>query len=130
MATLLPAAEFSSGTEYPDARRLLEAGVNVALATDCNPGSSFVTSMPFCIALAVREMHMTPAEALHAATKGGADALRRGDVGFLGVGGAADIVVLDAPSHLHIAYRPAAPLIAAVWRAGERVFEKPGVSFG
>ncbi len=124
VATLLPAAEFSTGSEYPDARRLLRAGVEVALATDCNPGSSFVTSIPLCIALAVREMHMSPAAALHAATKGGARALRRDDVGFLGNGAKADLVVLDAPSHVHLAYRPGTPLVAEVWRAGERVFAK------
>lgn len=129
VATLLPAAEFSTGSEYPDARRLMRAGVTVALATDCNPGSSFVTSMPLCIALAVREMHMSPAEALHAATIGGARALRRGDVGHLGVGAAADLVVLDAPSHAHLAYRPGSPVVAGVWRSGQRVFAKPGAAF-
>ncbi len=124
VATLLPAAEFSAGSRYPDARRLLEAGVTVALATDCNPGTSFVTSMALCIALAVREMHLTPAGALHAATKGGAQALLRTDVGHLAPDAAADIVVLDAPSHAHIAYRPGAPIVAAVWKSGEQVFGK------
>jgi imidazolonepropionase len=120
VATLLPAAEFSTRSPYPDARRLLDAGVTVALATDCNPGSSYVTSMPLCIALAVREMRMTPAEALHAATIGGARALGRDDIGLLAPGAWADLAVLDAPSHVHLAYRPAAPLVASVWGRGER----------
>ena len=86
VATLLPGAEFSTRSPYPDARRLLDAGVSVALATDCNPGSSFITSMPLMIALAVREMHLTPAEALWSATAGGAAALRRDDIGRLSLG--------------------------------------------
>jgi len=118
VATLLPGAEFSTRSPYPDARRLLDAGVTVALATDCNPGSSYTTSMPFCIALAVRDMRMTPAEAVWAATAGGARALRRDDVGVLRVGARADLVVLDAPSHLHLAYRPGVPLISTVLHDG------------
>ena len=86
VATLLPGVEFSTRSPYPDAPRLLEAGVTVALATDCNPGTSYTSSMPFVVALAVREMRMTPAQALWAATAGGARALRRGDVGHLGPG--------------------------------------------
>src|SRR6478735_1858860 len=120
VATLLPGAEFSTRAAWPDARRLLDAGVTVALSTDCNPGSSFTTSMPFCIALAVREMGMTPDEALWAATAGGAAALRREDVGRLAPGARADLVLLDAPSHVHLAYRPGVPLVAGVWRAGEQ----------
>ena len=111
MATLLPGAEFSTRSPYPDARRLLDAGVQVALATDCNPGSSYTTSMPFCIALAVREMRMTPAEALWAATAGGARALRRPDVGRLAPGARADLAILAAPSYVHLAYRPGVPLV-------------------
>ncbi|GII81670.1 imidazolonepropionase [Sphaerisporangium rufum] len=118
VATLLPGAEFSTRSPYPDARRLLDAGATVALAADCNPGSSYTTSMPFCIALAVREMRMTPDEAVWAATMGGARALRRTDVGRLSPGARADVVLLDAPSHVHLAYRPGVPLVAAVWRAG------------
>jgi imidazolonepropionase len=118
VATLLPGAEFSTRSPYPDARRLLDAGVRVALATDCNPGSSYTTSMPFCIALAVREMRMTPAEAVHAATAGGAFALRRNDIGRLRVGMKADLMVLDAPSFLHLAYRPGVPLIRTVLHNG------------
>lgn len=120
-ATLLPGAEFSTRSPYPDARRLIDAGATVALATDCNPGSSFTTSMPFCIAVAVREMHMTPAEALTAATRGGATALRRTDVGCIEVGALADLVVLDAPDPIHLAYRPGVDLIHQVWRCGALV---------
>jgi imidazolonepropionase len=114
VATLLPGVEFSTRSPYPDARRLLDAGVTVALATDCNPGSCFTSSMAFCIALAVREMRMTPAEALWAATAGGAAALRRADVGHLAPGARADLAVLDAPSYRHLAYRPGVPLVRAL----------------
>ena len=121
VATLLPGAEFSTRAAWPDARRLLDAGATVALSTDCNPGSSFTSSLPFCIALAVRDMGMTPDEALWSATAGGAAALRRDDIGRLAPGARADLVVLDAPSHVHLAYRPGVPLVHEVWRAGERV---------
>ncbi len=120
VATLLPGAEFSTRAPYPDARRLIDAGAVVALSTDCNPGSSFTSSMAFCVAVAVREMGMTPDEAVHAATAGGARALRRGDVGVIAPGARADLLLLDAPSHVHLAYRPGVPLTAAVWRAGVR----------
>ena len=118
VATLLPGAEFSTRAPYPDGRRLIDAGVTVALAADCNPGSSYTTNIPFCIAVAVREMRMTPDEAVRAATLGGARALRRPDVGHLGIGARADAVLLDAPSHVHLSYRPGVPLVAQVWRAG------------
>jgi imidazolonepropionase len=121
VATLLPCAEFSTRAPYPDARRLLDAGVTVALASDCNPGSSFTTSMPFVVALAVRETGMTPAEAVRAATAGGAAALRRTDVGVLRPGARADLALLDAPSHVHLAYRPGVPLVAGVVRDGRPV---------
>jgi imidazolonepropionase len=121
VATLLPGAEFSTRHPYPDARGLLAAGATVALATDCNPGSSFTSSMAFCIALAVREMKMTTEEAIWSATAGGARALRRTDVGHLSVGARADLILLDAPSHAYLAYRPGVPLIAAVWQSGHRV---------
>jgi imidazolonepropionase len=111
IATLLPGVEFSTRSPYPDARRLLDAGVVVALASDCNPGSSYTSSMPLCVALAVREMRMTPAEALWAATRGGARALRRDDVGHLAPGARGHYVVLDAPSYVHLAYRPGVPLV-------------------
>ncbi|WHM38397.1 imidazolonepropionase [Streptomyces sp. BPTC-684] len=118
VATLLPGAEFSTRAQWPDARRLLDAGVTVALSTDCNPGSSFTSSMPFCVALAVRDMKMTPDEAVWAATAGGAAALRRTDVGRIAPGARADLALLDAPSHVHLAYRPGVPLISDVWRQG------------
>lgn len=118
VATLLPGVEFSTRQPYPDARRLLDTGVTVALGTDCNPGSCFTSSMPFCVALAVREMRMTPAEALWSATAGGARALRRDDIGRLSPGARADLAVLDAPSYVHLAYRPGVPQMAAVWRGG------------
>lgn len=110
VAALLPGVEFSTRSPYPDARALLQAGATVALATDCNPGTCYSSSMPFVIALAVRELRMTPAEALWAATAGGARALRRADVGVLRVGARADIAVLDAPSYQHLAYRPGVPI--------------------
>ncbi|MFG3440303.1 imidazolonepropionase [Nonomuraea sp. NPDC047897] len=118
VATLLPGAEFSTRSPYPDARRLLDAGATVALAADCNPGSSYTTNIPFCIALAVRDMNMTPAEAVWAATMGGARALRRTDVGHLAPGARADLVLLDAPSPVHLSYRPGVPLVAQVWKNG------------
>jgi imidazolonepropionase len=121
VATLLPLVEFSTRSAYPPARTLLDAGASVALATDCNPGSGYSTAMPLAIALAVREMRMTPAEAVRAATLGGATALRRDDIGWLGPGARADFVVLDAPSYIHLAYRPGVPLIHQVWRDGVRV---------
>jgi imidazolonepropionase len=110
-ATLLPGAEFSTRANYPDARKLWDAGVTVALATDCNPGSSYTTSMPFCIAIAVRDMKFTVEQAIWSATMGGASALRRGDVGALKVGMRADLIDLNAPSALHLAYRPGVNLI-------------------
>jgi imidazolonepropionase len=118
VATLLPGAEFGTRQPYPDARRLIDAGATVALATDCNPGSSYTSSMPFCIALAVRDMHMTTAEAVWSATAGGAHALRRTDIGHLAPGARADLIILDAPSHAHLAYRPGVPLIHAVYQSG------------
>ena len=114
VATLLPAADFSTRQPYPDARRLVDAGAAVALASNCNPGSSYTTSMLFCIALAVRDLHLTADEALWAATAGGAAALRRPDLGRLSPGSVGAAVILDAPSHHHIAYRPGMPLVAQV----------------
>ncbi|MFB7058303.1 imidazolonepropionase [Streptomyces vinaceus] len=120
VATLLPGAEFSTRAQWPDARRLIDAGATVALSTDCNPGSSYTSSMPFCIALAVRDMGMTPDEALWAATAGGARALRRTDIGRITPGARADLALLEAPSHVHLAYRPGVPLVSAVWQKGVR----------
>ena len=125
VAVLVPGAEFSTASPYAPARRLLDAGVTVALATDCNPGTSFTTSLPFVVALACRELRMTPQEALRAVTVGGAAALRRDDVGHLRPGGRADLVVLDAPSEVHLAYRPGVPLVHAVVRAGRVVHRGP-----
>ena len=119
VATLLPGVEFSTRNPYPDARRLLDAGATVALASDCNPGSCFTSSMPLAVALAVREMRMTTQEAVWAATAGGARALRRDDVGHLRPGARADLILLDAPSHVYLAYRPGVPLVSAVWRDGD-----------
>jgi imidazolonepropionase-like amidohydrolase len=98
----------------------IASGVTVALAADCNPGSAYSTSMPLAIALAVREMHMTPREAVHAATAGGAAALRRDDIGRIAVGQRADLIALEAPSYIHLAYRPGVPLIAQVWQSSVR----------
>jgi imidazolonepropionase len=120
VATLLPGAEFSTRSPYPSARRLLDAGATVALATDCNPGSSYVTSMAFVLALAVREMFMSVDEALWSSTKGGALALRRDDVGHLGLGARCDFVVLDAPRAAHLAYRPGGSIVASTHRARSR----------
>ncbi|WP_405424868.1 imidazolonepropionase [Streptomyces erythrochromogenes] len=122
VATLLPGAEFSTRAQWPDARRLIDAGATVALSTDCNPGSSYTSSMPFCIALAVRDMRMTPDEALWSATAGGARALRRTDIGVVTPGARADLALLDAPSHVHLAYRPGVPLVSAVWQKGVRAY--------
>ncbi|WP_330181156.1 imidazolonepropionase [Nocardia sp. NBC_01503] len=126
VATLLPGADFCTRNAYPDARALLDAGVTVALGADCNPGTCYTTSLPFCIALAVREMRMTPAEAVWSATLGGAKALRRDDIGWLGIGARADAIALDAPSYLHLAYRPGVALVREVWKDG--VLVTPGVA--
>jgi imidazolonepropionase len=130
VATLLPGADFCTRNDYPDARALLDAGVTVALGADCNPGTSYTTSLPFCIAIAVRDMHMTPDEAVWAATAGGAAALRRTDVGSLRIGARADAVVLDAPSHLHLAYRPGVPLVGEVFKDGLRCTREPNLVAG
>jgi imidazolonepropionase len=121
VATFLPATDFSTRQPYPDARRVIDAGASVAIATNCNPGSSYTTSMSFCMALAVRDMHMTPEEALLAATSGGARALHREDVGRLAPGTRADALILDAPSYTHLVYRPGVPLVGAVVMAGQVV---------
>jgi imidazolonepropionase len=130
VATFLPATDFSTRQPYPDARRALDAGVSAALATNCNPGSSYTTSMAFCLALAVRDMRMTAEEALAAATLGGARALRRSDVGRLAPGARADAVVLDAPSYSHLVYRPGVPLVAATLVGGEPAWIDPDSGLG
>ncbi len=122
VATFLPATDFATRQPYPDARRVIDAGVNVAIATNTNPGSSYTTSMSFCIALAVRDLGMTVGEAVFAATAGGARALGRDDIGRLAPGCQADAVVLDAPSPAHLAYRPGVPLVARTLVAGRTAF--------
>ena len=124
VATLVPGAEFSTRATYPNAARLFDAGVNVAIATDCNPGSSYTTSMPFCISLAIREMGFSPEQALWSATMGGAKALRRTDVGALVVGQSADLVVLNAPSYLHLGYRPGVDLVSEVFKSGKSIYQE------
>jgi imidazolonepropionase len=118
VATVLPGADFSTRSRYADARRMIDAGVVVAIATDCNPGTSYTTSMPFCVAVAVREMRLTPAEALWSATAGGARALRRDDIGVLAAGMHADFAVIGAASYVHLAYRPGVALVSATWKSG------------
>src|SRR5699024_8696626 len=103
------------------ARALLDGGAHLAIASNCNPGTSYTSSMSFCVTTAVLQQQLSIAEALRAATRGGALALRRGDVGPLGLGARADLHVLDAPAAIHRAYRPGMPLTHAVWRAGRRV---------
>lgn len=121
VATLLPGAEFSTQSPYPDVRPLLEASIVVALASDCNPGSSYTTSMAFIIALAVREMRFSPEQAVWSATMGGAKALRRTDIGYLSEGASADFQILNAPSYIHLAYRPGVNLVEQVWRNGHQL---------
>lgn len=121
VATVLPGADFSTRNRYPNARGMIDAGATVALAADCNPGTSYTTSIPFCIALAVRDMYLSPDEALWAATAGGAAALRRNDIGVVRVGARADLTVLDAPSYLHLAYRPGVQLVSSVYKDGVRL---------
>ena len=121
VATLLPGAEFSTRSVYPDVRPLLEASITVALASDCNPGSSYTTNMPFIIAVAVRDMHFSPEQALWSATLGGAKALLREDVGHLSEGASADFSILKSDSYIHLAYRPGVNLIEQVWRNGLQI---------
>jgi imidazolonepropionase len=123
VATLLPGAEFSTRATYPDAKKLFDAGVTVALATDCNPGSSYTTSISFCMAVAIRDMGFSPEQALWSATLGGAKALRRNDVGSLSVGMSADLVILSAPSFRHLGYRPGVDQISQVIKAGKTIYK-------
>jgi imidazolonepropionase len=129
VAGLVPSADFSTrAPRYPRGRDLIDAGAAVALSPDCNPGSSFTTNMPFCIALAVREMHMTVDESLFASTMGGAIALRRDDVGHLSIGARANFALLNAPSYIHLAYRPGVPLISTTWKDGNVIFTKGDIA--
>ncbi|MDH3462495.1 MAG: imidazolonepropionase [Acidimicrobiia bacterium] len=114
VATFLPATDFSTRQPYPDARKVIDAGARVAIASNCNPGSSYTTSLPFCIAIAVRDMGMTIEEAIAAVTVGGAAALRRPDLGRLTPGSVGHAVVLDAPSYHHLAYRPGVQVVERV----------------
>jgi len=124
VATLLPACDLSTRQPFPPARRLLDAGAHIALASNCNPGTSYSTSMPFCVATAVLQMGLTVREAVWAATRGAARAVGREHgpdaVGSLRVGGRADLQVLDAPAVAHLAYRPGVPLCLATWTEGVR----------
>ena len=121
VATLLPGAEFSTHLQSHLGRKFLDAGATVAIASDCNPGSSYTTSMPFCIATAVSLLGFTVEEAVLAATFGGAQALRRDDIGQLRVGMKADLVLLDAPSYIHLAYRPGVNLVHSTYKSGRAV---------
>jgi len=121
VATLLPGAEFSTHAQAGLGRRFLDAGATVAIASDCNPGSSYTTSMPFCIASAVSLLGFTVEEAVRAATLGGAKALRRTDIGRLSVGKRADLVLLQTPSYIHLAYRPGVNLIHSTYKSGRAV---------
>ncbi|WP_025777539.1 imidazolonepropionase [Brevibacterium sp. VCM10] len=123
VVTLLPSIEFSTRQPYPDARRYVDAGVSLAVASDCNPGSGFSNSMPFVIAIGVRDLHFTVEQAVWAATAGGANALQRTDVGHLGVGARADLAILDAPSYRHLAYRPGVQLVERVYSGGELIVD-------
>jgi imidazolonepropionase len=120
-AVLLPAVSFSMRMPPPDGRRFRDAGLTVALATDCNPGTSYVTSMPFVVALAVASSGLTPAEAVWCATAGGAAALGLDDRGVVAPGALGDLVVLDAPSFVHLAYRPDGDLVRSVVKRGRVV---------
>ena len=121
VATLLPSAEFSTHLENGLGRKFLDAGATVAIATDCNPGSSYTTSMPFCIAAAVSLLGFTVEEAVHAATLGGAKALRRNDIGRIDVGMKADLVLLNTPSYIHLAYRPGVNIVHSTYKSGRAV---------
>ena len=121
VATVLPACDLSTRAPLAPARELLDAGAVLAIASNCNPGTSYTSAMSFCVATAVLQMRLSLAEAVRAATRGGALALRRGDVGHLAVGARADLHVLDAPAAIHLAYRPGMPLTHQVRRRGQRI---------
>ncbi|MEV8339099.1 amidohydrolase family protein [Leucobacter sp. NPDC077196] len=134
VATVLPACDLSTRMPLAPARALLDAGAVLAIASNANPGTSYTSSMAFCVATAVLQMKLTVQEAVRAATLGGAVALgmeaggwrdpqgvEQGAVGLIVPGARADLQLLDAPSVTHLAYRPGMPLVQGVWRAGERV---------
>jgi len=125
VATFLPLTDFSTRQPYPDARRAIDAGVSVALATNTNPGSSYSSAMSLVLAFAVRDMGMTFEEALAAATIGGARALRRTDVGHLAPGARADAILLDAPTPSHLVYRVGMQLVAATVSGAVVVYRNP-----
>lgn len=120
VATVLPACDLSTRLPLAPARRLLDAGAELAIASNCNPGTSYTSSMGFCVATAVLQMGLTIQEAVRAATLGGAIALGMTDVGVVRVGARADLQLLEAPSVTHLAYRPGMPLTSTVWRGGVR----------
>ncbi len=121
VAVLLPATSFCLRSGYAPARMLADAGVTLALATDCNPGTSNTTSMPFVIGLACSAYGLTPDEAVRAATEGGAKALGRGDIGVLRPGARGDLVVLGTDRWADLAYRPGMPMIHTAVKNGEVV---------
>ncbi len=121
VAVLLPATSFCLRSGYAPARMLHDVGVTLALASDCNPGTSNTTSMPFVIALACSAYGLTVDEAVLAATLGGALALGRRDIGHLRPGARADLVVLDTDRWADLAYRPGMPMIHVVVKDGRVV---------
>lgn len=138
VATVLPACDLSTRMPLAPARRLRDAGATIAIASNCNPGTSYTSSMGFCVATAVLQMGLSVREAVEAATLGGAIALgmhedgwkdprgvRQPRIGTVAVGARADVQMLEAPSVTHLAYRPGMPLTAAVWRAGVKLEQHP-----
>lgn len=130
VATCLPACDLSTRQPLAPGRQLLDAGVEIALASNCNPGTSYTSSMNYCVTTAVLQMGLSVQEAVRAATYAGALALGKHvgsdvdgqrAVGSIAVGHRADLHLLNAPSATHLAYRPGMPLTAAVWRAGVKV---------
>jgi imidazolonepropionase len=128
IAVLLPAVSLSMKAAQPPGRMLWDEGVPVAIATDCNPGTSYVESMSLVVALAVLEMGLAPEEAVWAATRGGALAVEDRSKGVVVEGATADLIVLDAPSAVHLAYRPGTNLVASVIKDGEFVVDGLGLS--
>lgn len=119
VAVLLPGVSYSMRDPAPVGRRFRDAGVKVALATDCNPGTAYIETMPFIISLASVASGLTPAESVWAGTRGGALALGLVDRGLVVPGMLADLIILDAPSYEHLAYRPDGDLVAQVIKRGK-----------